>query len=260
MAYSDELLRATGKRWVQRNAAPIEFSPFGDPPPFPREMVSILPVPAPVDTMRAVQAMREMLLPLVWDGSIDSGLITQDSQCGWVQLANNPLTGPLFMGLRTFQSRSGGFVVGYEIRGKERPGEQAALLRTIAKLQPPAADDLTVASSAPSVSGQERPLAGLVDALASEQITSHLKAALSEVDILRQYISLALLSGQILRYTAFLDNLHPEAYSDMIKVLEGVSSVFIKIGSDQLTLLGASLLARGLVHPLSGLRYTVGSR
>jgi hypothetical protein len=57
MDLADILQSATGKRWILRSNKPIEFSPLHDTRPYPREMISVTPLPPQMGLEKEVVLM-----------------------------------------------------------------------------------------------------------------------------------------------------------------------------------------------------------
>jgi hypothetical protein len=246
--YTDALEQVTGKPWILRTSAPIEFSPLRDAPPFPREMISITPLRGVVDSETAVALLRTMMEPLLWAGSIRHELIEGHSDCAVVEVVGNPLTGPVLFIVRAFRAPLETLVLIYEVRGEERLDERDALLDAIVRLPPPAALDREIAQirRAPAPS-EELPLAALFGALGAHPIAAKLQSALQQTDVIHQYVLLATCIADVLCAPDFVETMPAEAFAELVRVLEGISSIFIRAKSDTAAMFAASLLARGLL-------------
>src|ERR1700736_3842044 len=103
MDLADILQSATGKRWILRSNEPIEFSPLHDTRPFPREMISVTPLPPQMGLEKAVTALNRMMEPMMWAGTIHRQLLHGGVDRALVDITGNPLTGPVLFGLRVLQ-------------------------------------------------------------------------------------------------------------------------------------------------------------
>jgi hypothetical protein len=104
MDLADILQSATGNPWILRSNKPIEFSPLHDTRSYPREMISVTPLPPHMGLEKAVTALSRMMEPMMWAGTINTQLLRGGVDRALVDIAGNPLTGPVLFALRVSQS------------------------------------------------------------------------------------------------------------------------------------------------------------
>ncbi|NZD66189.1 hypothetical protein HX900_34645 [Rhizobium sp. WYCCWR 11290] len=104
MDLASVLQSATGKRWILRSNRPIEFSRLDDARPFPREMISVTPLPPEMVLEKAITALTGMMEPMMWAGAINTELVRGGVDRALIDITGNPLTGPVLLALRILQS------------------------------------------------------------------------------------------------------------------------------------------------------------
>ena len=252
MDLADILQSATGKRWILRSNEPIEFSPLHDTRPFPREMISVTPLPPQMGLEKAVTALNRMMEPMMWAGTIHGQLLDGGVDRALVDITGNPLTGPVLFGLRVLQSGRQRLLFVHEVRGELQAEERTSIVDALARLRPSDRFDREAVVTGIGEDRERPPLAALLQALGDQPIAKQIELALNEPEIVNQYAMLSIVIAAILRAPAFVKELTPDAFEDLVRALEGVVQVFIRTGSAAAAMFAASLLARGvLLHAAS---------
>ena len=248
----DILQSATGKRWILRSNTPMEFSPLHDTRPFPREMISVTPLPPQTGLEKAITALNRMMEPMMWAGTIHGQLLHGGVDRALVDITGNPLTGPVLFALRVLQSGRQWLLFVHEVRGELQAEERASIVDALARLRPPDRVDREAVITGIGEDRERPPLAALLQALGDQPIAKQIELALNEPEIVDQYAMLSIAIAAILRASAFVAELTPDAFEDLVRALEGVVQVFIRTGSVAAAMFAASLLARGvLLHAAS---------
>jgi hypothetical protein len=161
-------------------------------------------------------------------GSINSQLVHGGVDRALVDITGNPLTGPVLFALRILQSGRQWLLFVHEVRGELRAEERASIVDALARRRPGRIDREAVITGI----GEDRerpPLAA--QALGDQPIAKQIKSALNVPEILNQYGMLSIGIAAILRAPAFVKELTPDAFEDLVRALEGVVQVFIRTGS-----------------------------
>lgn len=140
----------------------------------------------------------------------------------------------------------------HEVRGELRAEERASIVDALARLRPSGRIDREVVITGIGEDRERPPLAALLRALGDQPIAKQINLALIMPEILNQYGMLSIGIAAILRAPAFVKELTPDAFEDLVRALEGVVQVFIRTNSVAAAIFAASLLARGvLLHAAS---------
>jgi hypothetical protein len=209
-------------------------------------MISVTPLPPHMGLNKAVTALSRMMEPMMWAGTIQSQLVQGGVDRALVDVIGNPLTGPVLFALCVLQSAGQQLLFVHEVRGKLQVEERASIVEAQARLRPPPRIDREAVITGIGEGGERPPLAALLQALGDQPITKQISSALNVPEIVNQYVMLSISIATILRAPAFVKQLTPEAFDDLVRALEGVVQVFIRTGSAAAAMFAASLLARGV--------------
>jgi hypothetical protein len=241
--------RLLGSSWVLLSQEPVEMCPSDDLPPFPAQMISVNTVPPGLDMEQALAPLRDMLLPLMWSGSIQATDVGRHGTCASLEVTGNPLTGDTLFVARPFALPGVTVLLIYETTDPRMLGRRDAVVEAIEGLTWP----LLGLSRDAEAAGGAAPggaLPHLTAALAGSPIEAEFARALCEPDLGRRQAMLADVAGALFRSPGRVDALQAPAHRELVRMLEGISSSLARTGIEPLQMHVASLLARGLLlHP-----------
>jgi hypothetical protein len=252
MELSNILESVTGKRWVLRSKVPLEFSPLHDTRPFPREMISVTPNSPQLSIEEAVTALAGSMEPMMWAGTLQCRLVEGIADCAVIDVTGNPLTGPLLLVLRIVRLEDEAIWFIHEVRGELQPQELESIVYAIAHIDQPDLVARETSDQGADEDCERPPLAALLQVLGDHPVGKRIESALNEPEVIKQFALLSVNIADILRAPAFVEALSPEAFTDVVRALQGITQVFINTRSEAAATYGASLLARGvLLHAVS---------